>query len=198
MFSLCVLKLVHQALKTIAKSVVKTRISDSLYFPMIFDQTCRSWGGDHIYIYIYIYIYTYILQITANPKLAVTMQHKQMLIDKFCVNVRTPRCVTVLLSLSVSVLSSSSSYYSFQFCCYYIFIIIIIIILLLFIIIIILVIIVIITTITMPHRMGKRSRRAARPGALLAKPRIIWYNVIHYTMTYCSILYHTTTWNHLI
>jgi len=30
------------------------------------------------------------LQITANPKLSVTMQHKQMLIDKFCVNVRLP------------------------------------------------------------------------------------------------------------
>jgi len=33
------------------------------------------------------------LQITANPKLAVTMQHKQMLIDKFCVNVRLPSSI---------------------------------------------------------------------------------------------------------
>jgi AP-3 complex subunit mu len=33
------------------------------------------------------------LQIVANPKLAVTMQHKQMLIDKFCVNVRLPSCI---------------------------------------------------------------------------------------------------------
>jgi len=30
------------------------------------------------------------LQISVNPKLSVTMQHKQMLIDKFCVNVRLP------------------------------------------------------------------------------------------------------------
>jgi len=60
MCSLCVLKLVHQALKTIAKSVVKMRVSDSLYFPTIFDEKGRSWGGDHIYIYIYIYIYMYV------------------------------------------------------------------------------------------------------------------------------------------
>jgi len=33
------------------------------------------------------------LVITANPKLSVTMQHKQMLIDKFCVNVRLPEDV---------------------------------------------------------------------------------------------------------
>jgi len=33
------------------------------------------------------------IQITANPKLAVTMQHKQMLIDKFCVNVRLPSSI---------------------------------------------------------------------------------------------------------
>jgi len=33
------------------------------------------------------------LQISASPKLAVTMQHKQMLIDKFCVNVRLPSCI---------------------------------------------------------------------------------------------------------
>jgi len=33
------------------------------------------------------------LTIAANPKLAVTMQHKQMLIDKFCVNVRLPSCI---------------------------------------------------------------------------------------------------------
>jgi len=33
------------------------------------------------------------LQIVANPKLAVTMQHKQMLIDKFCVNVRLPSSI---------------------------------------------------------------------------------------------------------
>jgi AP-3 complex subunit mu len=33
------------------------------------------------------------LQIVANPKLAVTMQHKQMLIDKFCVNVRLPDAI---------------------------------------------------------------------------------------------------------
>ena len=53
--------MVHQALKTIAKSVVKMRVSDSLYFPGIFDQQGRSWGrGDHIYIYIYIYMYIYI------------------------------------------------------------------------------------------------------------------------------------------
>ena len=58
MCSLCVLKLVHQALKTIAKSVVKMKVSDSLYFPRIFDQKCRSGGGGAtIYIYIYIYIY---------------------------------------------------------------------------------------------------------------------------------------------
>ena len=60
MCSLCVLKLVHQALKTIAKSDVKMRVSDSLYFPRTFDQKCRSGGGgDHIHIYIYIYIYIY-------------------------------------------------------------------------------------------------------------------------------------------
>mmetsp|Transcript_43620 Transcript_43620/g.76421 ORF Transcript_43620/g.76421 Transcript_43620/m.76421 type:complete len:231 (+) Transcript_43620:127-819(+) len=34
------------------------------------------------------------LQIAASPKLAVTMQHKQMLIDKFCVNVRLPNNIT--------------------------------------------------------------------------------------------------------
>jgi len=33
------------------------------------------------------------LSITANPKLAVTMQHKQMLIDKFVVNVRLPQSI---------------------------------------------------------------------------------------------------------
>mmetsp|Transcript_4750 Transcript_4750/g.9755 ORF Transcript_4750/g.9755 Transcript_4750/m.9755 type:complete len:455 (+) Transcript_4750:113-1477(+) len=33
------------------------------------------------------------LQIAANPKLAVTMQHKQMLIDKFVVNVRLPSAI---------------------------------------------------------------------------------------------------------
>jgi len=33
------------------------------------------------------------LQISASPKLAVTMQNKQMLIDKFCVNVRLPSCI---------------------------------------------------------------------------------------------------------
>lgn len=33
------------------------------------------------------------LQIAAAPKLAVTMQHKQMLIDKFCVNVRLPSSI---------------------------------------------------------------------------------------------------------
>ena len=54
MCSLCVLKLVHQALKTVAKSVVKMRVSDSLYFPTIFDEKGRS-GGGRPYIYIYIY-----------------------------------------------------------------------------------------------------------------------------------------------
>lgn len=34
------------------------------------------------------------IQIVANPKLAITMQHKQMLIDKFCVNVRLPSSIT--------------------------------------------------------------------------------------------------------
>merc|ERR1711920_844639 len=34
------------------------------------------------------------LTIQANPKLAVTMQHKQMLIDKFCINVRLPSCIS--------------------------------------------------------------------------------------------------------
>merc|ERR1719401_1883645 len=33
------------------------------------------------------------LQIAASPKLAVTMQHKQMLIDKFVVNVRLPASI---------------------------------------------------------------------------------------------------------
>jgi AP-3 complex subunit mu len=33
------------------------------------------------------------LQITASPKLAVAMQNKQMLIDKFCVNVRLPHSI---------------------------------------------------------------------------------------------------------
>lgn len=33
------------------------------------------------------------LQIAASPKLAVTMQNKQMLIDKFCVNVRLPSSI---------------------------------------------------------------------------------------------------------
>eukprot|EP00928_Gymnodinium_smaydae_P066809 TRINITY_DN4977_c0_g1_i1.p1 TRINITY_DN4977_c0_g1~~TRINITY_DN4977_c0_g1_i1.p1 ORF type:complete len:532 (-),score=97.06 TRINITY_DN4977_c0_g1_i1:166-1527(-) len=33
------------------------------------------------------------LQLSASPKLAITMQHKQMLIDKFCVNVRLPQCI---------------------------------------------------------------------------------------------------------
>lgn len=33
------------------------------------------------------------LQISASPKLAVTMQHKQMLIDKFCVIVRLPSSI---------------------------------------------------------------------------------------------------------
>lgn len=33
------------------------------------------------------------IQIAANPKLAVTMQHKQMLIDKFYVNVRLPQSI---------------------------------------------------------------------------------------------------------
>jgi len=33
------------------------------------------------------------LQISASPKLAVTMQNKQMLIDKFCINVRLPSCI---------------------------------------------------------------------------------------------------------
>merc|ERR1719454_2364227 len=33
------------------------------------------------------------IQISASPKLAVTMQHKQMLIDKFCVNVRLPSSI---------------------------------------------------------------------------------------------------------
>merc|ERR1712232_344133 len=33
------------------------------------------------------------ISISCNPKLAVTMQHKQMLIDKFCVNVRLPSCI---------------------------------------------------------------------------------------------------------
>mmetsp|Transcript_58880 Transcript_58880/g.164481 ORF Transcript_58880/g.164481 Transcript_58880/m.164481 type:complete len:454 (-) Transcript_58880:84-1445(-) len=34
------------------------------------------------------------LTISASPKLAITMQHKQMLIDKFCVNVRLPSCIS--------------------------------------------------------------------------------------------------------
>jgi len=34
------------------------------------------------------------LQISASPKLAVTMQNKQMLIDKFCVNVRLPSSIS--------------------------------------------------------------------------------------------------------
>jgi len=33
------------------------------------------------------------LQIAASPKLSITMQHKQMLIDKFCVNVRLPSAI---------------------------------------------------------------------------------------------------------
>lgn len=33
------------------------------------------------------------VQISASPKLAVTMQHKQMLIDRFCVNVRLPSSI---------------------------------------------------------------------------------------------------------
>jgi len=33
------------------------------------------------------------LSISASPKLAITMQHKQMLIDKFFVNVRLPSCI---------------------------------------------------------------------------------------------------------
>jgi len=33
------------------------------------------------------------VQISASPKLAITMQHKQMLIDKFVVNVRLPQCI---------------------------------------------------------------------------------------------------------
>lgn len=33
------------------------------------------------------------VSITASPKLAITMQHKQMLIDKFCVNVRLPTSI---------------------------------------------------------------------------------------------------------
>lgn len=33
------------------------------------------------------------IAITASPKLAITMQNKQMLIDKFCVNVRLPQCI---------------------------------------------------------------------------------------------------------
>lgn len=34
------------------------------------------------------------IKIEANPKLSITMQHKQMLIDKFCVNVRMPHSIT--------------------------------------------------------------------------------------------------------
>jgi len=34
------------------------------------------------------------LQISANPKMAMAMQHKQMLIDKFCVNVRLPHSIS--------------------------------------------------------------------------------------------------------
>merc|ERR1712232_773477 len=33
------------------------------------------------------------ISISCNPKLSVTMQHKQMLIDKFCVNVRLPNSI---------------------------------------------------------------------------------------------------------
>lgn len=34
------------------------------------------------------------LQIAASPKMALAMQHKQMLIDKFCANVRLPNSIT--------------------------------------------------------------------------------------------------------
>lgn len=34
------------------------------------------------------------ISLSASPKLAITMQNKQMLIDKFCVNVRLPACIS--------------------------------------------------------------------------------------------------------
>merc|ERR1712151_669062 len=34
------------------------------------------------------------ISLSASPKLAMTMQNKQMLIDKFCVNVRLPSCIS--------------------------------------------------------------------------------------------------------
>ena len=68
MFSLCVLKLVHRALKTIAKNVVKMRVSDCVFRGLLIKSVDLG-GGDHPYIYIYIYIYICrYIYLTPNPE----------------------------------------------------------------------------------------------------------------------------------